>query len=147
MVFNALNCKRLLGSHDGTFEHCPNITSLTIGKNVTRIPKGIFCKMSGLISVEIPNSVTTIEDGAFYYSKLTSVTIGESVRYIGEEAFYSCSNLKAVNIPNSVKTIGNGAFQFSGLTSITLGNSVDSIGDDVCGLCKGLTDIYIYRNR
>ncbi|MCB5984944.1 leucine-rich repeat domain-containing protein, partial [Flavobacterium psychrophilum] len=53
---------------------------------------------SGLTSVTIPNSVTTIGDEAFAdCSGLTSVTIPNSVTAIGEDAFYNCSRLTTVN--------------------------------------------------
>ena len=46
----------------------------------------------------IPNSVTKINNCAFYYcTELTSVTIPNSVTSIGESAFYGCENLKTVN--------------------------------------------------
>ena len=89
----------------------------------------IIC--SGLTSVTIPNSVTSIEDYAFYRcSSLTSVTIPNSVTSIGTCAFRGCSGLTSVTIPNSVTSIGSSAFKYcSGLTSVTIPNSVTSIGE------------------
>ena len=70
----------------------------------------------------IPNSVTSIGDGAFWYcTGLTSVTIPNSVTSIGEYAFYSCS----------------------GLTSVTIGNGVTSIGEYAFMYCDGLKEIYV----
>ena len=85
---------------------------------------------SGLTSITIPNSVTTIDYGTFSgCSGLTSITIPNSVTSIGSLAFYGCSGLTSITIPNSVTTIDYGTFSgCSGLTSITIPNSVTSIG-------------------
>jgi hypothetical protein len=65
----------------------------------------------GLASVTIPNSVTSIGEGAFWYSyNLTNVTIGNGVTTIGDEAFGDCFSLTSVVIGNSVTTIGEEAF-------------------------------------
>jgi len=57
------------------------------GLPVTHIGNGAFNNKK-LINVTIPNSVTHIGKGAFYYNKqLTSITIGNSVTSIGIEAF------------------------------------------------------------
>lgn len=62
-------------------------------------------------------------------TKMTSVTIGNSVTTIEEFAFFNCSALSSIIIPNSVKTIGGAAFaDCSALTSVIIGNSVTSIG-------------------
>ncbi len=50
-----------------------------------------------LVSVSMPNSVTSIGDGAFYEcSSLETVSIGNSVTSIGSSAFKACSILETV---------------------------------------------------
>ena len=73
----------------------------------------IVSSIKDCINYIIPNSVTSIGDGAFYGCRsLQSVTIPNSVTSIGDWAFSSCKSLQSVNIPNSVTKIGNYAFNF-----------------------------------
>ena len=98
--------------------------------SVTTIGDGAFF-FSDLTSVTIPDSVTTIGDNAFRRNSLTSVTIPDSVTTIGDFAFYDNNNsLTSVTIGNSVTTIGDYAFADNGLTSVTIPDSVTTIGDD-----------------
>jgi len=61
--------------------------------------------------VTIPDSVTSIEDGAFAYcTSLSNVTIPAGVTSIGYVAFYGCTSLKGATIPNGVVYIGSYAF-------------------------------------
>ena len=100
------------------------------GLPVKNIYEKAFYKNTNIISVLIPDSVTTIGDSAFdNCSKLTIVTIPDSVTSIGYRAFNFCSGLTSVTIGDSVTSIASEAFYgCSGLTSVTIGDSVTSIG-------------------
>ena len=103
-----------------SFDELQCFTGLTSIGNYT------FSGCSGLVSIEIPNSVTSIGSSAFDgCSGLVSIEIPNSVTSIRNYAFYGCSGLVSIEIPNSVTTIGNFAFRnCSGLTSVYYTGSI-----------------------
>ncbi len=129
---------------EDAFKGCTGLTSVTIPNSVTSIGYNAFDGCTGLTSVTIPNSVTSIVSFAFSgCTGLTSVTISNSVTSIRSYAFYGCTGLTSVTIPNSVTSIGIYAFYgCTGLTSVTIPNSMTSIGNSAFEGCSGLTSIY-----
>ena len=127
------------------FRGCSGLISLTIPSSVTSIGYSAFEGCSGLTSLSIPSSVTLIESGAFRgCSGLTSLTIPSSVTLIESGAFRGCSGLTSLTIPSSVTSIGYSAFEdCTGLTSLAIPSSVTSIGSDAFYGCSGLTSITI----
>ena len=115
-----------------TLIRCPGTkTSVTIPNSVTSIGEGAFGGCSGLTSITIPTGVTSIGKGAFGLCRgLTSVTIPNSVTSIGIEAFYWCRNLTSVTIGSGVTSIDMRAFLgCPALTSVRCLSSVPpSIG-------------------
>lgn len=96
----------------GMFEKCTNLTIVELGGGVTDIQKDCFAN-SGLASINIPDTVTNIDNGAFYEcSKLKNAVIGNGVKDIGKKAFINCSSLESVTIGNSVRNIGDYGFAF-----------------------------------
>ncbi|MBQ7715544.1 MAG: leucine-rich repeat protein, partial [Clostridia bacterium] len=105
------------------------IQTVEIKDGVAFIPNSAFWD-SPITSISIPDSVTSIESGAFQgCSGLTEIVIPDSVVSIGWYAFDGCSNLTQIVIPDSVKTIGDFAFaECTGLTEIVIPEGVTSIG-------------------
>ena len=130
------------------FYGCSGLTSLTIPSSVTSIGEGAFYGCSGLTSLTIPSSVTSIDWSTFEgCSGLTSLTIPSSVTSIGRRAFYGCRGLASLTIPSNVTSIGRSTFYgCSGLTSLTIPSSVTSIGETAFYGCSGLTSLTIPSN-
>ena len=118
---------------NGALSACPNLVSIEIENENTPFTSEdgvlfnkdktvlICCPGGKAGDYFTPNSVTTIENDAFYYCKnLTSITIPNKVTSIGERAFSHCTSLTSIILPKSVKKINYAAFYYSNnLTSIT----------------------------
>ena len=132
--------------------------------NITYIVNSIgeyaFRNCTDLTSAQIPNSIITIGQEAFYNSgwynnqangllyldnclicykgeKPTgNVTINYGTRIIAERTFNECRDIISISIPSSVVTIGSKAFRYcTNLISITIPQGVVYIGDRAFSGC------------
>lgn len=120
------------------------LVSVTLPNSVTSIGDNAFCGCKKLKSLTIPNGVTSIEYGAFERcSSLTSMTIPNGVTDINHRTFYGCTSLASVTLPNSLTYIDSDSFSYSGLTSVTIPGSVTTIGSYAFWNCDALTSVTI----
>jgi len=101
---------------DNCFFQCYNLTSVTLGNNVTYLSNCAFFGCSNLTSVQMP-AVKTISFLAFYYcTSLTSITLPSTLTKIDlYGAFNSCTSLKTIvcnaeKVPSIVNTFGYDSF-------------------------------------
>ena len=106
------------------FKYCFYLTNLTIPNSVTTIEEGAFSYCSGFTGdLVIPNSVITIAPSAFFtcYSFDGDLVLGNAVTTIGEYAFDDCNGMHGVlNIPSNVTSIGLDAFRYCEFNGITV---------------------------
>ena len=110
------------------------ITYENVEYSVTSIGSSAFKGSTALLSVVIPNGVTSIGDDAFsgccYYFTiedshwgLKSVNIPNTVKSIGHNAFFDCFCITSITIPNSVTYIGEKAFYGCCLRNVVVKNT------------------------
>ena len=124
------------------------IPSSTNGLPVTGIGDWALETNANVISVGVPNSVTSIGVSAFWgCTSMTSAALGSGLNSIGDFAFADCFSLAAITIPNGVTNIGFAAFDFcASLTNMTIPGSVASLGGDAFYGCSGLTSVFFMGN-
>ena len=161
------------------FSGCSNLATISVASDNPKYDSRNNCNaiietatntlIAGCMNTTIPNSVTSIGQGAFSgYSSLTTINIPNSVTAISNYAFRDCSSLTTINIPNSVINIGCQAFDgtswydnqpdglvYAGLvayeykgtmpeeTSITLREGTTGIADAAFIGCSNLTTVSI----
>ncbi len=87
------------------------------GIEVDAIATNAFKNYTKLVSVEIPDSVVSINGYAFYGCRsVENITLPVSVKSIAHYAFMNCTSLKSINIPEGVTEINQ--YSFSRCTSL-----------------------------
>lgn len=109
------------------------------------IPEMTFNANLGLAGIVLPQSVTSIENGAFATCiELKSVKIGSGVTKIDDLAFVNCTSLTSIEIPDSVTSVGAQSFQAcESLKDVTLGKGLASISSCMFQVCSALEMIVI----
>ena len=88
-----------------------SLKEVILPETVTTLNEGAFQDDENLLTVNLPSGITTISEHAFWRcTSLTGVTLPDGCLKIEDGAFYGCTNLKMVQIPRSVTSISSNAF-------------------------------------
>lgn len=118
------------------------IRTIQLPQALTAIGEGALAA-SLLTAVDIPAGVTAIGTGAFDgCHALTSATIPSAATAVGSMAFKGCDNLSQLKIAEGVQTIGAEAFYgCKSLETIVLPSTLTTVGDRAFGSCTSLENI------
>ena len=105
-----------------------------------------YNQSASITSVKIGYKIENIPKYAFYQYAITSVDIPLSVTTIGEQAFYGCSSLKSIVLPTALDSIGASAFYATGLVNVELPSQLTSLGAGAFGGCTALKTVYIPKS-
>ncbi len=124
------------------FTGCANLKRIKLSANTAILPSFDGC--TSLTEIDIPESVTTITEGAFSgCTSLTSVTLPANVEKINSTVFRNCTNLKAVSLNDELKRIERCAFQnCTNLTGLIIPDSVTYIAKQAFSGCENLVVTY-----
>ena len=123
-----------------------NYTVVAIGKFAFSMQADL---QENLVSVTIPDSVTTIDEDAFWAcTSLVHVELPAHLKTLGHEAFGSCTALTEITIPASSIEVNNSltCSPFKGCTNlknIYFENGITKIPDQLFSNCPGITKIDI----
>ena len=92
------------------FYACETLTDVSMPQNLKNLGESAFSYCTSLERLELPAGISTIPSGAFSSSGIKSLVIPDSVTTITGGAFYGCSRLESLTIPGSVNSIGENAF-------------------------------------
>lgn len=140
----------VLSIGDSAFIYCDALTTVTFAENsqLKSIERAAFWGSEQVYprfkEIQIPDSVETIGNGAFYDCRdLERITLPSALQKLSNSTFYDCTALSEVTFPASLKTIEKSAF--SGcrkLSEVKLPASLTTIQSYVFDRCSALKTVF-----
>lgn len=129
------------------FYFCYYLASLKIPSTVTYIGEHALQRVYGITNIIFPQALTSIgAAGCFYMTGLLSLDLSNTVvTVIDGQAFDGCSSLTYIKLPSTISTIGNYAFRgCSSLNSLTItAVTPPSLGTDALRNTPSTCPIYV----
>ena len=111
----------------------------------SEIPDMQFSDKRDFHIMMMPQGLKIIGNEAFYYTGLTSVSIPASVTSIGNYAFRNNEQLATLDIPSNsaLTTIGEYAFQGCAFQSVRLPNGITTLASGTFAGCRSLSSVVL----
>ncbi len=126
--------------HSEAFRSHENLKSAELPETVTSIGNSAFYQ-SALEHVNLPENLTELGLSAFSGTNLSEITIPDGITDLNGGMFYDCKNLKSVTLPENLQTIGANAFFNCAIETITIPETVSCIKWNTFAECSALKEI------
>ena len=128
------------------FRDTPNLTELKLPAILTRIMRGVFYDC-GLTTLTLPDTVNTLDGGAFCNSNLQTINWGNAVITTMGKGVFEDAKIKNFVVPSALSTLGEDCFRDSLLETITIHDSITEIPTACFYNCSHLTDVNLTSNN
>lgn len=138
------------GSKLKTIEHsafwnCKALDNVKLPNSVTTIGEGAFLGCTGMKSISLGNSLTSLNYRVFQNCEsLVSITLPDTLRVLPGTLFSGCISLKSVQLPKYLREISYGVFtKCKSLSSISLPGTLTKIDSGAFQNCTALKQMVI----
>jgi hypothetical protein len=107
--------------------------------SLTKMANSLVYKCPVIEEVILGPALTAVPNNTFQESGIVSVVIPENITSVGQYAFYNCKSLKTVTMHDGVTSIGSKIFQYSTIEEFTVPMGVTNIPQDCFHGCTSLT--------
>jgi hypothetical protein len=125
------------------FRNCTSLANLTLSYGLQTIGNNAF-RSTSFEYLDIPNSVTDIDESAFASSAVSTVTLSSNMQIIRKYLFSGCTQIRSIYIPSNIRVIDGHAFSTCyGLRKVKLSSGLLNINNNAFFDCRNLTTITI----
>ena len=95
------------------FNGCINLSTINLPDSLVSIEAGAFynCPLTGEC-LTLPDRLEVVEESAFSGTRYESIVVPDSVQSIKDLAFDTCVNLHSIELPSGLMEIGESAFRY-----------------------------------
>lgn len=117
--------------------------SVVINEGCTNISQNAFYECDNIVSVDLPDTIETIDDYAFYHCyNLSNEFNYDNITSIGRCSFYECNKITDIIFDCEQLEIGYGAFHScDNLVSVSFNCNTLTINGSVFYNCDSLSDV------
>jgi hypothetical protein len=140
--FTIMEGTTAIGAYAFSGSTLSGVTTIAIPSTVTSIGEGAFAGLN-ISTITLPAELTAIEDYTFYQSSLTAITIPAKVKTIGVQAFANCTSLATITFEDNSALNETGDYAFAGtaITGIVMPDGVATMGSGTFENCTSLTTV------
>ncbi len=130
---------------DDAFKNCTGIVSVKIADSVTSIGRSAFEGCSALKNVTLPADLQTLNGSAFAdCTALEEILLPETLTSLGGSAFDGCVALQTIDLPAGITRIESATFRdCSALTSVEMKGDITVIDQYAFSGCERLSEFSI----
>lgn len=125
-----------------TFSYLRCTKKIVLHDSITSLGDRCFAYNDSLQSVNLPESLQSMQAAFYYCSSLPAIDVPRSLEVLGAHSFYYCRKLTDVKLHTGLKEIGMYAFyNCTALTELTLPPTLDTIGASAFNSDKAITSL------